>query len=226
MQAMLYIKVCRNSIERIHCTICDDEDMGAFVTQISTCVMTRSYSLPTGRSSYRAILRHLPSMPLRIWKRQSVQRKISWDQNVELWTMKASKCRNCTKVCSDCDQQIHSHQQQHFVRKSDLQRHERIHTEDRPFTCHQDGCGSMFGQRGNPKAHASVHSGKKLHKCPSCEKVFSEVGDLFDFMFPSQADETSPAIKRVTRSPPYPQPLSCARMWLRKMWREVCAPPR
>ncbi|XP_053324282.1 zinc finger protein 236 [Spea bombifrons] len=71
-------------------------------------------------------------------------------------------------VCTYCTKE--------FKKPSDLVRHIRIHTHEKPFKCMQ--CFRAFAVKSTLTAHIKTHTGIKAFKCDFCMKCFSTSGSL------------------------------------------------
>ncbi|TPX51388.1 hypothetical protein SeMB42_g00486 [Synchytrium endobioticum] len=75
--------------------------------------------------------------------------------------LKRHKCQFCEKS---------------FKKSGDLKRHERIHTNTRPFACGM--CGKSFIQKSGLTVHMRIHSGEKPYGCTDCGRAFSDASSL------------------------------------------------
>lgn len=75
------------------------------------------------------------------------------------------KYANC---CSYCPKS--------FKKPSDLVRHVRIHTGEKPYKC--DECGKSFTVKSTLDCHVKTHTGQKLFCCHVCSNSFSTKGSL------------------------------------------------
>ena len=57
-----------------------------------------------------------------------------------------------------------------FRYPSGLDRHMRIHTNEKPYEC--DVCEKRFRRSGTLKSHMRIHTNEKPYECDVCEKLF------------------------------------------------------
>ncbi|OJJ62590.1 hypothetical protein ASPSYDRAFT_196380 [Aspergillus sydowii CBS 593.65] len=67
-----------------------------------------------------------------------------------------------------------------FYRNSDLRRHYRVHTNERPYHCNVKGCNKSFAQRSALTVHSRTHTGEKPFVCgfEGCHSAFSDSSSL------------------------------------------------
>lgn len=73
-------------------------------------------------------------------------------------------------LCSFCPKTFSHRRITHLVN------HERIHTNEKPFTCKV--CGKGFSNLQKLSVHAATHTGEKKHKCRICGKRFAQNNNM------------------------------------------------
>ncbi|CAG5079804.1 Oidioi.mRNA.OKI2018_I69.PAR.g9377.t1.cds [Oikopleura dioica] len=58
-----------------------------------------------------------------------------------------------------------------FARSDECKRHERIHTDTRPFACTY--CDRRFTRKDHLRTHTRCHTKEKPYKCPICDRSFA-----------------------------------------------------
>ncbi|XP_033335108.2 uncharacterized protein LOC117225553 isoform X1 [Megalopta genalis] len=87
---------------------------------------------------------------------------------VEYVAMEKKEQKEYTNKCKFCPKT--------FRKPSDLVRHVRTHTGERPYKC--DYCNKSFAVKCTLDSHTKVHIGKKTFRCHVCSSLFATKGSL------------------------------------------------
>ena len=79
------------------------------------------------------------------------------ENNAKIQNIKLYNCRICKGV---------------FVSASELEKHERIHTSEKPYECQL--CGKGFAEKHALMRHEMLHTGEKPYECNMCGKTFTQ----------------------------------------------------
>ncbi len=88
--------------------------------------------------------------------------------NKYLVSVKMVDAKTKLHLCNYCPKE--------FKKPSDLCRHMRVHTLNKPFNCKL--CSRSFAMKSTLQAHMRIHTGPKEHLCKICLRRFSTLGSI------------------------------------------------
>ncbi|XP_056406937.1 oocyte zinc finger protein XlCOF22-like isoform X2 [Hyla sarda] len=87
---------------------------------------------------------------------------------LQVVTTRTDQKRGKTFHCGECGKQ--------FAKCSNLFRHRKIHTGEKPYQCSE--CGKCYTQKSTLAQHKRLHTGEKPYLCSECGKCFVKNSDL------------------------------------------------
>ncbi|KAM4034478.1 uncharacterized protein ACNLHF_021112 [Anomaloglossus baeobatrachus] len=115
--------------------------------------------LPQAWSSFEPLIHEDMSSDLS----QTMKSNIAHRGNKSMQTQRQFSCSECGKCLSQ---------------KSDLVKHQKLHTTEKPFSCLE--CGKCFMSKSQLAQHLKTHTREKPFSCSDCEKCFTQKSDLVE----------------------------------------------
>ena len=94
--------------------------------------------------------------------------------------------QNKEKICGVCEKK--------FTKPSQLVRHLRVHTGERPFACLV--CRKSFNQKNALQIHMKKHTGERPFICPFCQYAFTQKGNLKTHIQRSHAESAQQLVQK------------------------------
>ena len=108
------------------------------------------------------------------------RRHTNSDRCCDTYEFKCATCKKTfkTRSCLERHVKIHTNEKKHFcdtcgkgfARRDVLRRHIRMHTGEKPYKC--ELCGKRFTDSGNLACHSKTHIEVRPHLCLTCGKSF------------------------------------------------------